>query len=113
MLRELRHDFRHYYGCRYDDVPTDEAIDLIRSLPDGSRWVARTDPLRAWSAERHREADLLDAVSVLVWRFALDKETVPEPPKVVRPRDMAARMREAANNRRVRQELESGGWEEM
>lgn len=113
MLRELRHDFRHYYGCRYDDVPTDEAIDLIRSLPDGSRWAAGTDPLRAWSANRHRDADLLDAVNVLVWCFALDKGVVPTPLTVVRPRDVAARVREAANNKRVRAELESGGWEEM
>ena len=98
---------------RYDDVPTDEAIDLVESLPDGSAWAARTDPLRSWSAERHRDADLLDAVEVLVWYVALDKARTPDPPRVVRPIDRLRRAMEAERARAAREEIGSDGWEEM
>ena len=92
---------------------TEEAIDLIRSLPDGSAWATSVSPLRSWDERRHRDADLLDAVNVLVWYLALDKKIVPSPPMVVRPRDVMARRREAENNRRVKAQLESDGWEEV
>lgn len=90
-----------------------EAIDLIRGLPDGSAWVARTFPLRAWSQERHRDADLLDAVEFLVWYVAMDKHMVPSPSRVVRPSDMLARRAEAERKRRVKESVESDAWEEL
>lgn len=112
-MAELRQDFRRYYGCRYDDVAVDEAIDLIRGLPDGSAWVARTFPLREWSEEHHRDADLLDAVEFLVWYIAMDKQKVPSPTRVVRPGDAIARRLEDERKRRVKSSVESDSWEEM
>jgi hypothetical protein len=32
-VSELRHDFRHYYHVSFDEVETEEAIDLIKMLP--------------------------------------------------------------------------------
>lgn len=98
---------------RYEDVPADEAIDLVEALPDGSAWAARTDPLRSWSPERHRDADLLDAVEVLVWYIALDKAKTPEPPRAVRPLDRLRRAMEAQRARAAREEIGSDDWEEM
>ena len=112
-MAELRHDFRRYYGCSYDDVQVEEKIDLIRMLPDGSRYVAGTDPERAWSEERHRFADVIDAISPVAWALAYDREKVPEPPKVVRPKDMLARAEASRRAARARAELESGTWEEI
>lgn len=48
-----------------------------------------------------------------MWYLALDKSKAPEPPSVVRPRDVIARRREAESNRRIRAALESDGWEEV
>lgn len=98
---------------RYEDVPTDEAIDLIHMLPDGSRWVARRFPLREWDAQRHRFADVLDAIKELTWALAYDREKVPDPPTVTRPRDVLARAVERERARSVRERLEQTGWEEL
>jgi hypothetical protein len=43
-VRELRHDFRHYYHACYDEVEPDEAADLIQMLPSGSAYRAALDP---------------------------------------------------------------------
>lgn len=112
-LPELRHDFRRYYGCRYDDVPNEEAVDLVRMLPDGSRYVASRWPERSWPPERHRAADLLDAVKEIAWALVYDREKVPSPPTVVRPADAVARQRDAARAARARRAVESESWEEM
>ncbi len=112
-MRELRHDFRHYYRVAYDDVPTGEAIDLIETLPDGSLYAAATDFLRSWGPEQNRHADMLDAIHELTWALAIDHESMPEPPKVVRPKDVMARVESFAAAKRARSVLESGDWEEM
>jgi len=97
---------------RYEDVPADEAIDLIESLPDGARWVAATYPLRSWALERHLAANVVDALGLIAYRIgAFDGAA--EPPRVTRPRDVAARAEDAERARRVRSEVESDGWEEM
>ena len=112
-MAELRHDFRHYYGCSYDAVPTREALDLIDMLPDGSKWVAKTYPLRAWSPERQRYADVLDAIYELTWGLIYNREVVPQPPRVVRPADELARREAAERKERIRRQLESDIWEEV
>lgn len=113
LVAELRHDFRRYYGCSYDDVPEDEAVDLIEMLPDGSRYVAARYPLRVWGDERNMNADILDAIKELTWFFFYDRAKAPSPPRVIRPRDaakIAAESRRAAKSRKI---IESDGWEEM
>lgn len=94
----------------YDDVPTDEAIDLVRTLPPGSRYVAATDPLGSWPDERHRSADVVDALMVVAW--ALGAYKADEPPRVVRPRDAWAREVAAGRARAARAQVEDGDWEE-
>ena len=110
-LRELRHDFRRYYHVPYDVVGTEEAVDLIETLPQGSRWAAATDPARAWSDERHLASDVVDAVNRVAWR--LGTWEADEPPRVTRPRDVLERARALRRARAARERLESEGWEEM
>lgn len=112
-MRELRHDFRRLYHTSYDEVPTAEAIDLIRTLPDGSSYVRATDFARSWGVERHRHADLLDAVRELTWAMAMDHERMPEPPRVVRPSDVVSRVETIRRATAARHELEHGSWEDV
>lgn len=112
-MRELRHDFRHHYHVAYEDVPTDEAIDLIGMLPDGSRYVSATDPTRTWDRARHDTADVVDAIWFLTWAMAYDHEKMPEPMRVVRPMDVAIRKRQRERSRRAREILESTRWVEV
>ena len=90
-----------------------EAVDLVRMLPDGSRWVARVNPLRSWGEERHRCADLVDAIKELTWGLLYDRDRVPTPPTVVRPRDVAAREAGSRRAAMARRSVEAQGWEEM
>ncbi len=94
-------------------MPADEAVDLIEGLPDGSHYVARRYPLRAWPQERHRNADVLDAIKELTWFFAYDRAKMPNPPTVLRPRDVAARIADSRRASESRKAVESDGWEEM
>jgi hypothetical protein len=90
-----------------------EAIDLIGMLPDGSRWVAATHPERSWTPERQLVADVLDAIAPISWALALDREKVPEPIMVTRPRDLIERMRARERAQEAKRKLESETWEEM
>lgn len=99
------------YGVSYDEVQTDEAIDLILSLPGGSAYKAAASPALAWSADQHRLADVLDVLLVVNWRLmGCPAEYKPSP--VERPGD--AERREAARMRakRASERIESITWKE-
>lgn len=85
-MRELRSDFRAVYHCAYDDVPTDEAIDLIQTLPDGSRYLSTLDPRHAWTLGEKRLADIQDSIQAFI-QMESDKRTTEGAPKVARPWD--------------------------
>ena len=98
---------------RYEDVGNAEAIDLIQTLPQGSLYVAATDPLRAWSAERHGVADVVDALSVVAWALGAYDPSVTEPPRVTRPRDLMERALAHERKEMARASIEHGEWEEL
>lgn len=105
----MRHDFRAYYGCSYDEVSVEEAIDLIRTLPDGSLYVADRYPRRAWSDWKHALADIQDQISLF---FYLPRGVkVQDIPRVVRPKDVidAKEARESAAQ--VRKRIQNTTWE--
>ncbi len=112
-MRELRHDFRAVYGTSYDSVPTDEAIDLIKTLPDGSLYVCATEPLRSWTPERHRFADVVDAINHLTWAAYYNHDKVPYPPTTVRPADVAAREAQRKRRKRAIDKLNNTRWTEV
>lgn len=74
------------YGCSYDETATDEALDLIAMLPDGSRYLAALSPLKAWTNSECRLADIVDGLSALTQMLS-DKRTTENAPKVKRPWD--------------------------
>ncbi len=94
-------------------MPTSEAIDLIATLPDGSRYVTSRFPTRAWSETRDLMADVCDAISFLTWALAIDHDAMPEPPRVARPADMARQAADARRHRKAREVLESARREEV
>lgn len=106
-VRELRHDFRAYYGCRYDDVEADEALDLIATLPDGSLYVSKRNPSRSWTPQREAVACLQDTLLEIACAQAGIKD---EPPRVTRPRDVVARRSARRKAAAVRERIASTSW---
>ena len=107
-LRELRHDFRHYYHVGYDEVDVEEAVDLALTLPPGSLYVARTRPELSWSEARETAADIRDDMAALAYAL----RGAADPPKVVRPRDVVELRRAAERSREARRRIEETAWEE-
>lgn len=110
-LRELRHDFRAYYHCRYDDVDPDEAVDLIATLPQGSLYRASLDPHLAWSDERH---DLADIKDLIVMSMHLSATGSTEGSRmVVRPGTLEDTERARMLARQARERIEQTEWRDV
>lgn len=111
-MRELRHDFRARYGASYDDVPTDEAIDLVLSLPPGSAYRASLDPDDAWDEALCQMANVLDLLLIVNWRLmGCPEQYRPEP--VPRPGDAKRRAEAARRAASAREKIEGIEWEEV
>ncbi|WP_165247471.1 hypothetical protein [Adlercreutzia sp. ZJ141] len=109
-MRELRHDFRRVYGVSYDEVPTDEAIDLVLTLPPGSLYVRVTRPQDSWPEWRHAAADIQDEL----WRIAYAQAGVKSnPPQTFRPADIVENARARASVRKAVDVIGSTEWEEV
>ena len=111
-MRELRHDFRTFYHVRYEDVEVDEAIDLVLTLPLGSKWRAKRDPDAEWTIDQYRLADLVDSLNVLIWQLSSNSSEW-EPQRIERPGDAARRAAYKAKARAARKKLEETTWEEV
>ena len=108
-MRLLRHDFRRWYGCSYDEVPAEEAVDLVLTLPRGSLYRASLRPFGEWTEEREAAADIQDSVARLAQLVA--KGTTEGAPTVVRPSDLEARAAASRRARDVRRRIEGTNWE--
>lgn len=107
----LRHDFRTIYHCSYDEVPIDEAIDLIRTLPDGCMYVSATNPARSWTKERQMLADLQDDLYAM---FALSNGAPRDRiPHVIRPAERLNNARAHNKAKQTRKRIEEMNWEEV
>lgn len=108
-LRELRHDFRRYYHVAYEDVPADEAIDLVLSLPNGARLVARMDPARSWPDWRDALADVQDTMlaAIFATRGIADAPTVPRPRTAIATKNARLKAHEA------KRRIAETEWEEV
>lgn len=109
-IRELHHDFRFYYHVSYEDVPTEEAIDLIRSLGPGSRYAGAINPSLKWTLELYQMANIVDYLAVINWRLMrCPEEYTPEP--IERPGDRERTEKAKAAAKRTRQIIEHTKWE--
>lgn len=108
----LRHDFRATYGCSYDEVPTDEAIDLVRTLGPGSLYRASLDPRDGWTNQEHQLADVADGISRLTHMLS-DARTTEGADLAVRPGHAEAQAAAIARARDVRRHIEETEWEEV
>lgn len=108
-VRELRADFRHWYGVRYEDVAADEAIDLIYCLPSGSAYLAALNPQWAWGAEHGAIADVCD---LLLRQERLTATGTTEGAQhVTRPADVYERRRALDKAREAKDKMETTKWE--
>lgn len=108
-MRELRADFRHWYGVRYEDVAADEAIDLICCLPSGSSYLAALNPQWAWSAEHGAIADVCD---LLLRQERLTATGNTEGSQhVTRPIDVYERSKALDKAREAKKKMETTKWE--
>lgn len=115
-MRALRHDFRVVYGISYDDVPTDEAIDLIQTLPPDALVRSEEAGEEQWTRLDHRLADILDYLQVINSRLASLANPAIDFTPMERPGDRKRREAEAGRRRerarRTRAKMESTEWEE-
>lgn len=108
-MRELRADFRHWYHVRYEDVATDEAVDLILSLPMGSMYLAALSPYWAWSEERNAIADVCD-LQFRAERLTCTRSTEGAH-RITRPRDVYERRQALDKAKAAKQKMETTKWE--
>ena len=92
-------------------MPTDEAIDLVLSLPPGSAYRAALDPDDAWDEARYQMASVLDLLLVINWRLMGQPERY-RPDPVPRPGDAKRRAEAARKAASARKKIESIEWEE-
>lgn len=95
----------------YEDVPLDEAIDLVLTLPRGSLWRSAQVEFGEWDDAREGVADVVDAIWALISLMSTAR-TTEGAPRVARPSDM--RDRKAARKRAasVRERIENTTWTE-
>lgn len=100
------------YHVAYEEVPVDEAIDLITTLPKGSLWRSSQVEFGEWDESREGVADIVDAVWALTSLLS-SRRTTEGAPRVTRPADL--RDRKAARDRaaRVRETIRNTTWEEV
>lgn len=112
MVRELRHDFRSAYHVAYEEVPVDEAIDLILTLPRGSLWRSAQLEFGEWDEARENAADVVDAIWKLIALLSSARSTEAAP-SVTRPSDLRARKAARERAASVRERIGSTRWEEV
>lgn len=105
----MRHDFRVYYGVRYEDVDAHEAVDLINTLPMGSLWRADNSTEAEWSDERY----LFTRIQNLLEVIAHGKYLTGDPQIVEFPLDREMRIEQARKAREVRERLNNTKWKEV
>lgn len=112
-MRELRHDFRAVYRVSYDEVPADEALDLIMTLPErGSLWrAAKGSADAAWSEVRHGAADIVDAITARMWQAA--GAPGDQPPRTQRPSDVVETLKARSKAAEVKKKMNETKWEEV
>lgn len=111
-VRELRHDFRTIYHVSYDEVPVEEACDLISTLPDGSAYLAAINPKRSWSVEENQLAAIHDAIWAFLWMRS-DAGTTKGAPRMQRPWDSWEQEQAVERSRETRRRLEDVTWKDV
>lgn len=95
----------------YDDVPTDEAVDLVLALPPGSLWRAARDARDAWDDRTHMLVSVIDSLNTVTWLLAGRPGN--QPARVTRPGDETARRLAREKARATRRRIRETRWEEV
>lgn len=91
----------------------EEAIDLIKMLPVGSRYMTSLSPEHAWSDEYSALMDIKELITWCLMRLSGYSDELPE--IVHRPWQVARRAAQAkqasAKAKQVKEKLNNGNWE--
>lgn len=112
----MRRDFRRFYGCSYDEVPTDEALDLIDGLRAGSDYQASMFPLDEWDESRYMLARIIDLLGILAHDLRMTDEYEPYPTPAVRAENERVKEnteKAKAKAKAVKEKLENTKWKEV
>lgn len=110
-LIRLHHDFRVYYHTAYEDVPTDEAIDLIRTLPAGSLYKQAVSIVESWSESDYFHANVLDCLRIINWRLAGCPD---KPPLLIqRPAEIEAQKQAKKKAKATKRKIETTNWKSI
>lgn len=114
-MRELRHDFRAYYHCCYDEVEPDEAIDLIATLPPGSLWRAALDPHNALAEGTELSLQLVETVRAIASALMGGEELAKRADvfRYPRPWDRADQGAARAKAQAAAERLNNGKWRDV
>lgn len=89
-------------------MPLDEAVDLVRELPPGSRYRAALSAEDAWSVDRELLAQLIDKVDLRIAQAAGNIEKCHI--RVTRPVDRQRRIEDAKRRAEVRERISNTKW---
>lgn len=81
-------------------METDEAIDLIYSLPQGTHYIASKNNVLSWTDWKHALADIQDDI-----RMSRGL------PRVIRPADIEANRRARKKSHETRKQINETKWE--
>lgn len=89
----------------YDEVGVEESIDLIKMLPDGSKFISKHFPERSWSQLQNLFADVEDTLIRLLTHNSENH--------VIRPPEQVAMNKARIKVKKARSQIESNEWEEV
>lgn len=90
-------------------MPTDEAIDLILSLPAGSLFRAALNPVNAWTEDQHRGALTVDLLTIINWRL-MGCPPEHKPDLIERPGDAERKALAKKRAQEARKKIENTKW---
>lgn len=91
-------------------MPTDEAVDLVMTLPRGSLWRSSRRPYGEWTEAEELAANVVDAINRLIQLYATGSTEGAR--RTVRPHTLEAADAERDRAKRAKEKIMNTAWEE-
>ncbi len=91
-------------------MPTDEAVDLVMTLPRGSLWRSSRRPYGEWTEAEELAANVVDSINRLIQLHATGSTEHAQ--RTVRPSMLEEAEAERERARRAKEKIMGTTWEE-
>ncbi len=91
-------------------MPTDEAIDLVLTLPSGSLWRSSRRKYGEWTEAEELAANVVDSINRLIQLYATGSTEGAQ--RTVRPQTLEAADAERDRAMRAKERIMNTAWEE-